>query len=290
MRFRRNRTKAHRSGAETLYDLFGWFDFIDWNWLSIFFERQQAAQVTFTSRLSVDAFGKSFVGVNVTISSRSLNLGNVQRSPRVLLSTLSPVHRARSFQIDDRKLVVFAIAKLVTSNRFGSENVIANAFDAAGRSRKSRFDHVAVEPDGFEDASAFVTGQCGDSHLGQNLQHAFHHTLAICRNALIGREFRVFVVGVMLNDRFKTKVRMNRIRTKASQQTVVVNFASFSCLHHDADSGSFVLFDQVMVHSTRRQQSTQWNSIRRDSTVAENHECTAVFDRLFRFAANSIER
>jgi len=55
---------------------------------------------------------------------------------------------------------------------------------------------------------------------------------------------------VVIDDGFKAKVRMNRISTKTSQQTVMVYFACFTRFDDEADARARLFFDQVMMNGT----------------------------------------
>ena len=95
---------------------------------------------------------------------------------------------------------------------------------------------------------------------------------------------------MVIDDGFKAKVRMNRISTEAGQQTVMVYFACLTRFDDEADACARLFFDQVMMDGTGCDQSRQWNAIRSDGTVAQYDQCVAVFDGLFGFLANALNR
>jgi len=55
-----------------------------------------------------------------------------------------------------------------------------------------------------------------DPHFGQDLQHAFFDARLISIQTILGRHVRIWILTVMLDQRFQSQVRMNGIGTKTS--------------------------------------------------------------------------
>ena len=231
----RDRPVAHGSGAESFDDFAGRFDFFDWHRNSVA-EFQQATQMAITGRLFVDRVRKSLVGFRIAGPSSGLNVSDVQRRPSMLLSTVTPVDCAGGFQFGSADVLSCLIrteAKLVTTNRLGSQYLKVNAFDPTSGARKRFLDHRTVESNGFENSGSLVTGESRDAHFGEHFEHAFGHTFAISGNALFGVKVRVRIVFVMFDDGFQAKIRVDRIGTETGQQAMVVNLSGFARFDHN---------------------------------------------------------
>ena len=87
----------------------------------------------------------------------------------------------------------------MTTDRFSCQNIKADTFDSAGSTGERFADDIAIDADGLKDTSTFVTGQRGDPHFGQDLQHAFFDTRLISFQTIFGRHVRIWILTVMLN-------------------------------------------------------------------------------------------
>ena len=195
MRLGRDGTKTHRAGAETLYDLAGRLHFLNRNRATIgtLFEFHQPAQRTSCLGVLVDVIGKLFIGIKIVRARSGLKRSDGIRIPHVLLALSAPVEFAQIGQRFHLVFLAFRKTQRVTTQHFFCKHIKIHSLHTASGPHKAQVNHFILQTDRLKDLRTLVRMQCGDSHFGHDLEHAFGNTFTIGRHerSVIRKLFRI---------------------------------------------------------------------------------------------------
>ncbi len=155
------------------------------------------------------------------------------------------------------------IAEGVSIHDLFGEDVPGNAFNATRGPGKTAVDDFGADTNCFENLRALVALECGNTHLGHDLQHALGHGFTIG-----GHDGLVVAVYVLRNltfltglpDCFECQVRIDGIGTVTGQQAMMVDLPRFAGLKEQTDTGAGKRLNQVLMYCTTGDQCAEWNS------------------------------
>ena len=291
MGFGRDRTVAHRARAEAAQNRLDRIDLFQRHGRSPRLEFQHAAQMAFARRLFVDQLREFAIRQLVALSRGLLNVGDVVRVPGVLLAGRPPGEQAHVGE--DREIVVVSrgVAQLVTTDRFLTEDVEADAADPAGGSPEALVDDLVAQPDSLEDLGTLVALQRRDPHLGHHFEDALLRGFAVRGCDLIVRPIAAeFVVVLELPQGFKRHVRVDGIGPVARQQTEVMDFASLARFDDDAEPRPLFIEDEVMMYGTCGEEGADRQTARAGESIRQDDETESAVNRPTSLTTNAVER
>ena len=203
--------------------------------------------------LVVDAAGELPEAFKVVGANRFLQLGHRQRIKQMVFPIAPPFVDPADVELQAFRYFTCGKRVLVARFDFPDDSVESDTAYARRGSGEIVVDHVAVNPDGLADLRTAIGMQCGDTHLGHDLEHALVDGFDV-----VARRFAHVGVGQgFLPDHvfevFENHVGVDRSRTKAEKQAKVVYFARLTAFNHQAAAGALHLLDQVVVYRRRRQ-------------------------------------
>ena len=218
--------------------------------------------------------------------------------------------------------VLLGIAEIVASHRFLSECVEPHALHPTGSAGETAVDDFVLEAESLKNLRALVALQRADADLGHHLEHALGDRLAVLGDQfviLLGHRVdrlalsRTIDRGVLLAlacfllgnvffsnveqsfatsvpESFKSKIRIDRVRTVADQQAVLMHLTGFATFDQDADACPLGLLHQVMMHGSGGQQRAERHAVVLDFTIREDDQREALVNGLLRLGADTVER
>ncbi len=206
-------------------------------------------------------------------------------------ATAAPVEVARVVEYRNAVLIFFREAQTVTTFGFFNQCFEVDALDPAGSANKAAINHIFSQTHGFEDLCATVGLQCGDAHLGHNLEHALGNRFLVGGNhvAFVRVIFAQQTVQLCLPDRLKGHVGVDGVGAITYQQTVVMYFTRFTSLDDQADLGALVSTNQVVMHGTGGYQGADRSAILADLAVRQDNKGKTIGDGLAGFLANAVQ-
>src|SRR5688500_7373919 len=148
----------------------------------------------------------------------------------------------------------FLECQSVAHENFLSEVVKTQAFDAADRTFKTFFDHIASESQRLKDLRRLIGLQGADSHL----RHHFQQPVAYCFLViLIGFFVRDISQRALLVERvngFERHIWIDRAGAISDNGGEVMNFPYVAGFYKKTSQGAYSFFHQIMMNSTDRKQ------------------------------------
>ena len=165
----------------------------------------------------------------------------------------------------------------------------ADTADVAGNPSEIAVHQIPAQADRLKQLSPPVATDRADTHLAQHLLQAFADRLDIVLLCGVIVELNLLLADQVVEDG-EGHVGTDGTGTEAQQQGGVHHLAQLAGLHHQSGLHALLHGDQMMVHGADRQE--RWNDclLLIHVPVAQDDVVDTLIHRLFRLAAQLIER
>ena len=124
------------------------------------------------------------------------------------------------------------------------QDVERGALDARRRAAEAPVDDRLVEAQRLEDLRALVARECGDAHLGHDLEDAaVAAVLEVANQLVVSKRLLNKALAVELEDALHGQVRVHGINTVAHEDAHVVHLARLGRLDHQRRHGAPLVAD-----------------------------------------------
>ena len=294
MGFCRDRPVRHGARGEPADDLRHRLDLGDRDWRAqVGAEPEETAQGRQVLGLSVDQCRVLLEDVVAPLPGGVLEAEDGLGVEEVVFALPSPLVLAAHLEGAVGALLgVVGEGQRMADGDLGGQDVEADATQPAHRSSETGVHDLATESDGLEDLCARVRGDRGDAHFGHHLEDPLVAGLHVVPARPVRLEVpgqAVLSLGDHPVDGFEGDVGAYGRGAEPEQEGDVVHLAGIAAFDEQADAGTGLFVDQVVVDGSDGEQGRNGRVNGVDAPVAHDQEAHPVGDRRRGLVAQSVE-
>ena len=276
-------TQAHGTRHKMFHDRFARFNFRNIN-RRCRLELEEPAQSRLAFGLVVNQLAIDLELLVIATLHRLAERGKGLRRPQVLFAFLA--ERILTARLQD--LACIGKCNLLALAHFAGNFFQADTFDAACRTRQEFLDEFVIQAHGFENLSAAVAAERGDTHLAHNLEQSLVYSLYIICSSRHRVHIQVAVVA-HIGDALESEIRVDDRGTVTEKQRKMHHFAYFATLHNQADFRANTRFHQGAVHAGRREERRHRHVAPVDVLVRKHDDVVVVLHRTHGIAGQILQ-